>query len=55
MAQGVRVLRCGESAAANFIERMRKEVESGEIGMRVEFRLSCEGQSEQYSFAPPTC
>jgi response regulator of citrate/malate metabolism len=55
MAQGVRVLRCSESAAANFLERMREEVESGEIGVRVELRLSCEGQSEQYSFAPPTC
>jgi urocanate hydratase len=54
MAQGLRVLRCGESAAANFLERMRREVESGEIGVRVELKLSREGQSEQYSFAPPT-
>jgi urocanate hydratase len=55
MARGVRVLRCSESAAANFLERMREEVESGEIGVRVELTLSCEGQPEQYSFAPPTC
>jgi hypothetical protein len=55
MAQNVRVLRCSESAAAYFLERVRDEVESGEIGVRVELRLSREGQSEQYSFAPPTC
>jgi hypothetical protein len=54
MAQGVRVLRCSESTAANFRERMREKVESGVIGVRVELRLSSEGQSEQYSFAPST-
>ena len=42
MAQGVRVLRCSESAAANFIERVREEVESGGIGVRVEIKLSRE-------------
>jgi urocanate hydratase len=52
LAQGVRLLRCGQGSAANFIERMRKEVECGEIGVRVELRRSREGQSEQYSFAP---
>ena len=55
LAQGVRVMRCRESAAANFIERVREEVERGEIGVRVELRLSREWQSEQYSFAPSTC
>ena len=55
MAQDVRVLRCGESAAAHFLERVRDEVESGEIGVRVELKLGREGQSEQYSFAPPSC
>jgi hypothetical protein len=54
MAQGVRVLRCGESAAAHFLERVREEVERGEIGVAVELRLSRSGQLEQYSFAPPT-
>lgn len=52
MAQGVRVLRCSESAAAIFLERMRDEVEGGEIGVRVELRLSGKERSEQYSFAP---
>ena len=55
LAMGVRVLRCSERAAANFLERMREEVERGEIGVRVELRLNREGQSEQYSFAPPNC
>ena len=55
MAQGIRVLRCSESVAANFLERVRDEVESGEISVSVELMLSRERQSEQYSFAPPTC
>ena len=52
LAQGIRVLRCNESSAAIFLERMREEVERGEIGVRIELRRSREGQSEQYSFAP---
>jgi response regulator of citrate/malate metabolism len=55
MAQGIRVLRCNESSAAIFLERVCQEMERGEIGVRVELRRSREGRSEQYSFAPPTC
>jgi urocanate hydratase len=53
MAQGVRVLRCSESAAANFLERMRAEVESGEIGVAVEIKRWCEGRLDRLSFTPP--
>jgi hypothetical protein len=53
MAQGVRVLRCGESAAANFLKRMREEVEGGEIGAAVEIKLFGEGRAERFSFTPP--
>jgi hypothetical protein len=54
MAQGLRLLRCGESSAANFLERVREQVESAEIGVTVNLRISRKGQSEQYCFAPPT-
>jgi hypothetical protein len=55
MAQGVRVLRCSESSAAIFLERMRKEVEGGEIGVAVEIKLFGEGRAERLSFTPPGC
>jgi hypothetical protein len=54
LAQGVRVLRCGERVGADFLERVRERVESGEIGVAVELSLSRDGQPEQYSFAPRT-
>jgi hypothetical protein len=53
MAQDVRVLRCSKSAAANFLDRMREEVESGEIGAAVEIKLFGEGRAERFSFTPP--
>jgi len=53
MAQDVRVLRCGESAAANFIERVRDEVESGVIGVAVEIKRWGEGRMDRLSFTPP--
>jgi hypothetical protein len=53
MAQGVRVLRSNESTAANFLKRVRDEVEVGEIGVSVELKLRRNERSEQYSFAPP--
>lgn len=53
MAQDVRVLRCSESAAANFRERMREEVESGVIGVAVEIKLFGEGRAERLCFTPP--
>jgi urocanate hydratase len=55
MAQGVRVLRCSESAAANFLTRVREEVDSGEIGIAVEIKRWGEGRPELLSFIPPGC
>jgi hypothetical protein len=55
LAQGVRLLRCGESFAANFLERVREQVERAEIGVPVEIRLSGRGESVLHSFTPPTC
>jgi hypothetical protein len=48
------VLRCSESAAANFLERMREVVESGEIGVAVEIKLYAEWRAEQLNFMPPS-
>jgi hypothetical protein len=53
MAQGLRLLRCSESTAANFLKEVREQVERAEIGVPVNLRLSRNGQSELYSFAPP--
>jgi hypothetical protein len=54
MAQGLRLLRCSENFAANFLKGVREQVESEEIGVPVNLRLSRKGRSEQYSFAPPS-
>jgi len=54
MAQGLRLLRCGESSAAIFLRGLREQVESKEIGVPVNLRLSRKGRSEQYSFTPPS-
>ncbi len=52
--QGMRLLRCDESAANNFIERVREKVESGEIGVSVDLTVSRNRKSEKFSFAPLT-
>lgn len=52
LAQGVRLLRCAESSAAKFLERMRQEVELGEIGIAVELALTRKGKLENYTFMP---
>ena len=54
LAQGVRVLRCGESSAASFLKRVREEVERGRLGVAVELSLSRNQQTERHSFTPPT-
>lgn len=54
LAQGVRVMRCRESAAANFIERVREEVESGEIGADVDIKRWGEGFLDRLSFTSPS-
>jgi hypothetical protein len=53
LSQGLRLLRSGENLAANFLERVREEVESGKIGITVEFSQNRNGQREHYRFAPP--
>jgi hypothetical protein len=55
LAQGMRLLRCSESFAANFLERVREQVERAEIGVPVEIRLSGRGESVLHRFTPSTC
>jgi urocanate hydratase len=52
MTQGLRLLRCNEVIAKNFIEGVREQVERGEIGVAVEITVSRNGKSEKYSFTP---
>lgn len=54
MSQGMRLLRCDESAANHFIEGVREKVEGAEIGVAVDLTVSRNGKSEKFSFAPLT-
>lgn len=53
MAQGVRLLRCPNDAALNFVERVRRQVASGEIAVAIEIRLDGQGDSKLHRFLPP--
>jgi urocanate hydratase len=53
-SQAMRLLRCGKSIAANFLEGVHKQVAQGEIGVPVEITINRNEQSEFYSFTPLT-
>jgi hypothetical protein len=53
LAQGMRLLRCQTHAAQCFVERVREQVESREIAVPVEMRLSGQGDSKLHRFFPP--
>jgi hypothetical protein len=55
LAQGARLLRCDDRAAAKFLEGVREQVEHGKIGVSVEITINRKGQPEFYCFAPPAC
>jgi hypothetical protein len=52
LAQGVRVLRCDEQPAAEFLKRVRQALVQGEIGVPVEIRWSQRGESELHRLSP---
>ena len=52
MSQGVRLLFCDREFKADFIERVRANVERGEIGVPVEIQISGLGTSEEYWLSP---
>ncbi|MGD0799960.1 MAG: hypothetical protein ABR906_01460 [Terracidiphilus sp.] len=53
LAQRARLLRCGESSSANFIARVREQVECGEIGVSIEINLYGPGVLEKHHISPP--
>ncbi|MGA2351781.1 MAG: hypothetical protein ABSF70_15205 [Terracidiphilus sp.] len=55
LAQGERLMRCSETSAAIFMERMREQVESAQIEVTVEVRLSRVGHSERHRITPLVC
>jgi hypothetical protein len=53
LAQGVRLLRCRNQAARQFLERVKEQVANGEIAVPVEVRLSSQGDSKLHRLCPP--
>ena len=53
LAQGLRLLACDEEFAADFIERVRCRVESGDIAVAVQIQLSRAGVCQLHRFALP--
>jgi urocanate hydratase len=53
LAQGLRLLACDEEFAADFIERVRCRVESGDIAVAVQIQLSRAGVCQLNRFALP--
>lgn len=54
-SQSVRVLRCDEETAQRFMERVRDQVERGEIKVPVEVTLTTPADTILHNFTPPTC
>jgi hypothetical protein len=52
LAQGVRVLRCTEEIAAEYLKRVRQALVQGEIGVPVEIRWSQGSRSELHRLSP---
>lgn len=52
LAQGARVLRCGEYMVVDLRERVRAAVDEGRIGCSVEVQLMRQGSVERQVFAP---
>jgi hypothetical protein len=52
MAKGVRVLRYNQMLAKEFVERVREQVLSGEIGVTAEIRLTRRGDTTLHRFSP---
>lgn len=52
LAQGVRVLRCDEPVAAEFLKRVRQALVQGEMGVPVEIRWSQGSKSDLHRLSP---
>jgi urocanate hydratase len=53
LAQNQRLLRCNKESAQKFLDRLRDQVEQGEIKVPVEIRLTDRAQTEQQKITPP--
>jgi urocanate hydratase len=53
LAQGERLLRCNRKFAAEFIQRARRQAESGEIPVPVEITISGGGELNEHRLTPP--
>lgn len=53
LAQGTRLLSCDSATAADFINRVRSQVERGEIGVQVEIQATSGLLHDQHYLAPP--
>lgn len=52
MAGGARLLACDREFASRFAERVRMQVERGEIAVGVEIRSSFDGREDKFRFVP---
>jgi urocanate hydratase len=53
MSQSVRLLYCDQEFKADFIEKVRAQIERGEIGVQVEIQVTGEGMRDQLRLSPP--
>jgi hypothetical protein len=53
LAQGLRMLHCEPGVANEFVARVRRAVESGEIGVEVEMRTGSNCAEKVFQFRPP--
>ncbi len=51
-AQSLRLLLSDQDFAARFIERVRREVQQGEIATQVQIQVGINGETEEHRFAP---
>jgi hypothetical protein len=52
IAQSLRLLRTDQEFAARFIERVRREVQRGDIAVQVQVQMGCDGETEEHRFVP---
>jgi hypothetical protein len=53
IVEGKRLLRCETEAARDFVNRVRKEVANGRLGVSVEVLVASRGDSKLHRFLPP--
>jgi urocanate hydratase len=54
LVEGVRLLRCDTEAARDFLDRVRRQVANGQLGVSVEIGVGGYEEPDLYRFSPPT-